>query len=274
MSTNEQTLAQDGEPPWEPPRGTGFISVSGWDPIALEPVLRGELISPPPTVFRREDGVKLLYSGRINALVGETESGKSWIAMVVAAQELKANHHVIYADYEDSPETAVERLRALGVSAEHIRDRLTYLNPNGYLDEIAQAVIEKAIDSRGAPTLAVIDGVTEAMGDIGLDPDSGTNVAAYYGGSPRWLARTGAAVVLVDHVTKSREGRGRFAIGSERKLSGLDGAAYTVESVRSFGRGNTGVVKVTVAKDRCGHIRQHAGANGCRRDGGVQVVAR
>jgi hypothetical protein len=108
----------------------------------------------------------------------------------------------------------------------------------------------------------VIDGVTEAMSDIGLDPMSGTDVAAYYAGSPRWLARTGAAVALIDHVTKSQEGRGRWAIGSERKLSGLDGAAYGFEMIRPFGRGKTGSVKITIAKDRCGHVRQHAGPRG------------
>ena len=98
------------------------------------------------------------------------------------------------------------------------------------------------------------------MADIGLDPISGTDVATYYAGSPRWMARTGAAVAVVDHVTKSHEGRGRWAIGSERKLSGLDGAAYGFESLVAFGRGKTGLIKITVAKDRCGHIRQHAGA--------------
>ena len=121
-------------------------------------------------------------------------------------------------------------------------------------------MIEKAIQHRGEPSLAVVDGVTEAMSDIGLDPMSGTDVATYYGGSPRWLARTGAAVALIDHVTKSQEGRGRWAIGSERKISGLDGAAYGLESVKPFGREKTGLVRLTVAKDRCGHVRQHAGA--------------
>ena len=163
---------------------------------------------------------------------------------------------------EDGPETAVERLRALGVPADRIAAKFTYLNPGGRFDELAQAVILEAIAAKGAPSLVVIDGVTEAMSDIGLDPISGTDVAVYYAGSPRWLARTGAAVVLVDHVTKSHEGRGRWAIGSERKFSGLDGAAYGFESLVPFGRGKSGLVKMTVAKDRCGHIRQHAGGGG------------
>jgi hypothetical protein len=252
--------APDLAPAWEPPEER--ILVSRWEPIDLGPVLRGEQITPPPTVGSRADEVKLFYAARINAVFGETETCKTLITEKVVAQELDLDHHVIYGDFEDGPESMVERLRALGISAERIANRLTYLNPGGRFDELAQAVVQEAISLRGAPSLAVIDGVTEAMSDIGLDPMSGTDVAAYYAGSPRWLARTGAAVVLIDHVTKSQEGRGRWAIGSERKLSGLDGAAYGFESIQPFGRGKTGVVKITVAKDRCGHIRQHADGRG------------
>jgi hypothetical protein len=252
----------DEVPPWEAEQIMPAPSVSRWEPIDLAAVLRGEQVTPAPSVFERSDGIRLLYPGRINALIGETESGKTWVAMAIVAQELNAGRHVIYADFEDGPESAVERLRSLGVGVEAIADHLTYLNPGGRFDELAQAVVAEAIELRGAPSLAIIDGVTEAMSDIGLDPMSGTDVALYYASSPRWLARTGAAVVLVDHVTKSHESRGRWAIGSERKLSGLDGAAYGLESLTPFGRGKTGLVKVTVAKDRCGHIRQHVGGAG------------
>jgi hypothetical protein len=238
-------------------RHTVLISVSRWEPIDLGPVLRGGQVTQPPTVFERVDGVRLLYARRLNLFMGETESMKTWLAQVAVAQELQADHHVIYVDYEDGPETIVERLRALGVSAEEIERNLTYLNPGGRFDELAQAVVTEALQRRGVPSLCVVDGVTEAMSDIGLDPLKGTDVAGFYAGSPRWLANTGAAVVLIDHVTKDREGRGRWAIGSERKLSGLDGAAYGFETLEPFGRGKTGRVKITVAKDRCGHVRRH-----------------
>jgi transcriptional regulator with XRE-family HTH domain len=62
---------------------------------------------------------------------------------------LVADHHVIYADFEDGPESTVERLRALGVTSDQISARLTYLNPGGRFDELAQAVIEQAIAARG-----------------------------------------------------------------------------------------------------------------------------
>jgi hypothetical protein len=40
---------------------------------------------------------------------------------------------------------------------------------------------------------------------------------------PRWAARLGAAVLVLDHVVKNVETRGRWATGSQHKLAGLDG---------------------------------------------------
>ena len=246
-------------PPWEPVEDQ-LPSVSSWEPVDLGPVLRGERVTPAPSVLARVDGVRLLYPGRLNLCMGETESCKSFAVSLAAKQELDDGHHVIYVDFEDTPESAVERLRALGATADQVASLLTYVQPEGTFDDLARAVIEEAISRKGTPALAIIDGVTEAMSQVGLDPSNGPDVAAFYAGYPRWLARTGAAVALVDHVTKASEGRGRWAIGSERKVSGLTGAAYSFEVLQPFGRGKTGRVKITVSKDRCGHVRQHEGA--------------
>ncbi len=77
---------------------------------------------------------------------------------------------------------------------------------------------------------------------------------------PRRIAqRTGAAVVLVDHVTKSTEGRGRFAIGAQAKMAALDGAAYSVEVAEPLGRGLRGAVRLWIGKDREGAVRPFCG---------------
>lgn len=250
----------DDAPPWTPDEERSDITLTSWDPIDLGPVLRGDRVTPTPTAFARDDGICLLYPGRINLLMGETESLKSWAAAIAVAQEIGVGHHVIYVDYEDTPESTVERLLALQATPEQIGSLLTYIQPSGRFDDLAEILVADVVASRGAPSLAVIDGVTEAMATVGLDPNDGTAVARFYASTPRWLARTGAAVVLVDHVTKNAEGRGRWAIGSERKLSGLTGAAYLFDVLVPFGRGRTGKVKITVSKDRCGHVRQYEGA--------------
>jgi AAA domain len=258
---DETPEAEGGVPSGNEPQSEDRpVAVSSWKSVDLAPVLRGEVVTKPPSVFSREDGVKLFYPARINALFGETEGCKSFLVALAAKQELAAGHHVVFCDFEDSPESLVERLRALGVSAESIESHLTYIAPAGAFDELAVAVIQEKISERGVPTLVVGDGVTEAMSQVGLDPNVGPDVAKFYASWPRAFASLGAAVALVDHVTKSTEGRGRWAIGSERKLSGLDGAAYAVEVLATFGRGRTGKLVMTVSKDRCGYVRQHQGA--------------
>jgi hypothetical protein len=233
------------------------ICISGWEPVDLGPYLRGEIVVQPPTLFARNDGVKLLYPGRLNLFIGETETAKTWLVVHVAAGELKAGHHVIFLDYEDGGETVVERLRALGVSDEAIDTWLTYINPEGVFGDLERAIVTAAIERRGAPTLVIIDSITDAMTALELDPNSGPDVTTYYNGSPRWHARMGAAVAMIDHVTKSSDGRGRWAIGSERKISKADGAAYNCEELKPFGRGKRGLIQIRVAKDRPGHVRQH-----------------
>jgi hypothetical protein len=66
------------------------------------------------------------------------------------------------------------------------------------------------------------------------------------------LARQGAAVVVIDHVTKSKESRGLWAIGSQRKLAAIDGAAYQVDVKVSPTKTKDGKVTLTCAKDRNG----------------------
>jgi hypothetical protein len=71
--------------------------------------------------------------------------------------------------------------------------------------------------------------------------------------------RTGAAVLLVDQVTKDCDTRGRFAIGGQAKRAALTGAAYTVEVAEPVGIGLRGAVVLGVAKDRPGYVRGRCG---------------
>ena len=110
----------------------------------------------------------------------------------------------------------------------------------------------------GTYALAVIDGGTDALGIFEHTRRRTTTTPAR--GSRRFpgliATRTGAAVVLVDHVVKDTGTRGRWAIGGQQKMAGLTGAAYTVEVVEPLGRGIRGEVVLRVAKDRPGSVRR------------------
>src|SRR5262249_7397140 len=60
-----------------------------WEPIDLGPWLRGEAEHPEPSLgIHRSDWLQLIYPGREHAVLGETESGKTWFALGCVAAEL------------------------------------------------------------------------------------------------------------------------------------------------------------------------------------------
>jgi hypothetical protein len=245
--------AAGAEVPEEPPTEG---RASSWDPVDLTSVLDGSYAPLQPSIMARSDGQCLLYRGRVHSLHGESESGKSLVAQTVAAGLLRNGERVIYVDYESSPDVVVGRLLLMGVEREAVRTLLDYVRPEG--SPLGQAAWGRLL---GRPaSLAVLDGVTEALVGMGRATIDNDEVTAWFRQVPRTIAeRTGAAVALVDHVTKSTEGRGRFAIGAQAKLSALDGAAYAVEVVEPLGRGLRGSVRLWVGKDREGGVRPHCG---------------
>jgi hypothetical protein len=65
--------------------------------------------------------------------------------------------------------------------------------------------------------------------------------------------------VLIDHITKNAETRGRFAIGGQAKLATIDGAAYLVEPLEALSPGRIGTLTMRVTKDRPGFVRKISG---------------
>ena len=236
---------------------------TSWEPVradALRDILRGGIDRPAPSMFKRDDGAALVYPGRTHLFIGETESLKTWAALVAIAQEIRAGNACLLFDMEDEPVTAVERLDQLGLSEDEIAEGLIYVSPSTPWDQVAWDHLDQRIGMSDRPvTLAVVDSMTEAMAAEGLDPDRGTDVSSFYHLLPVFLTnRHDMAVIIIDHVTKSHESRGRWAIGSERKVSGITGAALAFEVRTPFGRGMTGKVRVTISKDRPGSVRPSA----------------
>jgi hypothetical protein len=120
-----------------------------------------------PTVLYRTDGQCLLYAGKINAIFGESESGKTWVALEAVRQQLVQGNKVFYIDFEDSKRGIRGRLKALGVMRDHFA-RFKYANPDGSYNEIAQQALLGSIRDF-TPDLIVMDGVNAAMNLLGLD---------------------------------------------------------------------------------------------------------
>jgi hypothetical protein len=228
-----------------------------WWPRDLGPVLAGEHTDPEPAVLARGDKKCLFYAGKINGILGESESGKTWVLLAAVVQEVTAGRPVLYIDFEDTDTGIIARLRALGLTDEQLSPEaglFTYIAPEESLHALANADLTEVLGSRRY-SLIGLDGVNAAMTLLGLDLISNTDATRFAQTILRPLARTDAAVVAVDHVPKDEEKRGKGGIGAQAKRAMVTGCALTVSVIAPFGRGQTGKLKLVVDKDRPGYVR-------------------
>ena len=230
---------------------------TSWWPRDLAPVLSGVDPEPQPTVLGREDGPRLLYPGKVNGLIGESESGKTWVALLAVLQTIATGQPVTYLDFEDTAAGIVTRLRLMGASDAQL-GLLSYIGPDEALHAAASADLSEALHHT-APDLIVLDGFNAAMTLLGLDLNSNTDATKFAQKLLRPLAVTGACVTYVDHVPKNREARGKGGIGAQAKRAMTTGCALAVEVAEPFGRGMRGRLRLTVDKDRPGHVRAVSG---------------
>ena len=229
--------------------------IHGWEVVDLGVVLAGDYDPPVPTVMRTSNGRALFYAGRVNAVQGESGSGKSWIALAAAAEQIADGLHVIYVDLEDHAASIAARLIALGVSVEDIVTCLHYVQPGRSWTRDAGDYLAEIV-ANNEVGLVVIDSTGEAMSNDSVDQNDDGPVAGWMRRLPRALANLGPCVLMVDHVVKDKEKRGLFAIGSQRKRAAIDGSAFLMEARISPAKGVTGRMSLTCAKDRNGFWRQ------------------
>lgn len=231
---------------------------SGYVPVDIQALLDGGLEIKQPDILYRADDAKLFYRGEINSVIGESESGKTWMTLLAAYQLIRAEEHVLFIDFEDSPAQVLLRLLGMGITESELAKFFHYIQPAGAFGDIARAEFEGWIQDMA---MVVIDGVTEAMSMHSLNGREENDIASFYAIMPKWIAARGPAVVMIDHVPKSKDNRGGYAIGSQHKKAGLTGASYTVENKDSMGRGHHGRSRISLAKDKIGGVSYLDGAS-------------
>lgn len=237
-----------------------------WRPRDLTAILTGTVQRVEPTLLPRSDGHALLYPGKVHSFHGESESGKSLVLMGEAVRLMREGQDVLWITFDSDEEEDVARALRFGATAEEIQAHLHYIRPEVAPKAEAQAYRDMMSRPYG---LAVIDGVVDAMGLIlqGAKGDPNEVYSEFFRRFPKRLAdRTGAATVLVDHVTKDTDSRGRFAIGAQAKMAALTGAAYLVEPDKDAAptAGLVGAVVLRVGKDRPAGVRRYCGPRRAR----------
>lgn len=232
---------------------------NSWMPVELYDLMTNP--SPPvePSILHRTDGLALFYPGKNHLVMSQPEGGKSQLATHAGTSEMNRQEGFAYIDFEDTAESFVERATAHGATTMQLGTQVYYVRPDAPLEEWSRGELLAAM--RPEPSLIVIDANTEALSLHGLDSNNGNDWSKLMSLLVYPLRDTGAAVVLLDHVTKDRDSRGRFAIGTGHKLASVD-VAYTLETIKPFGRGSEGSSRLKLVKDRPGHLRQHANDSG------------
>lgn len=222
-------------------------------------LVSGELPTVEPDFLQRSDGMALFYAGEINGVHGEPGGGKSFIACEAVRQVLTMGGSGIYLDYEDSARGIIGRLLALGCTPAEISERFSYVRPQGPFGAAERVELEARLAALN-PDIVVIDGVTESVARQGLSENDAVEYSTWAQLLPRWLASTGAAVVLIDHVAKDQEGRGRWQRGSGAKLAVITGAEYEIRVASPFSRKRAGRLRLILSKDRHGTVGEQNSA--------------
>lgn len=236
----------------------GQLGPSTWERRDPAEMLAAARTPTEPTVgyWSGDAPFGVFYRGYTNSIVGASDTGKSWAALTVAAQELKAGHVVVYVDFEDTD--VYTRLLKLGVSEKILLSELfSYVTPGRKLTDIERLAFAESVNL-GAATYAVFDGLTEAMSLHGLKGRDENEVAEYHNTVLKPVSAAGdegTAVTIVDHTPLGDASR---AIGSQHKQSAITGVSYLVDVVEPINIDARGCLRLKVIKDRHASVRREA----------------
>lgn len=213
-------------------------------PTPLGPYMRGE-IEPPEMLLP-----DWLQKGVLHWMQGEPEHGKSWVALRLAVDLLKADRtaRVLLMDGEMGPRAIGERLHTLGLDADTAEERVKHVA----IAELPQTLFGDFVvwASWAQFSLVIWDPVIHWLASAGLKEDSNDDFTRWMSGVVRPLLARGQTHLGVDHVTKNGDDRS-YARGASAKKGAAD-VIYVVERKKEerFGREQVGTITVKSEKNK------------------------
>lgn len=225
--------------------------------VDISALLDGTLPEPPqPVLLRRTDGHALFYSGQVNLLFGDPESGKTWISLACATEALQHRRRVLVMDLDhNGPGAIVSRLLALGAPATYLRDPALFR----YCEPEDRAELRQVVDDckTWRPAVAIVDSIGELLPLHGANSNSPDEFTAVHSSVLKPLAKAGAAVLAVDHLAKSADSRAHGPGGTAAKRRAIGGVSIRVKARKPFTPGHGGEAVLLVNKDRHGGLRAY-----------------
>lgn len=222
----------------------GHHSPAGsWTPINLATLEE----RPPIQPTLGQAGIA--YPGKRHVFSGPQESAKTLAAYAVGLEVIRDGQPIIIIDFEMGKWDARDRLRELGATNQDLA-LLHYLEPE---EQATSSHIARLIALQAA--LVIIDAAAGAYDLQGLDDNKRQDVERFTRIYVRDFWRNGIATIVLDHVVKNTDTRGKYAIGSERKVGGAD-VHLGFEVITPIKRGSNGIYKITTHKDRGGFLER------------------
>jgi hypothetical protein len=219
-----------------------------WTPINLN------TLPEHPPVQPTLGSVGLVYPGKRHVFSGPQETAKTLAAYAIGLEVVRQDGDLILIDFEMGAWDARNRLRELGAETNDL-DRIHYLEPS---DPATDRTMPDLLTLR--PTLVIVDAAAGAYDLQGLDDNKRQDVERFTRLYVRAFWKAGVATIVLDHVVKNTETRGKYAVGSERKVGGAD-VHLGFEVISPISRGSRGLYKIVTHKDRGGFLKRGTLAN-------------
>jgi archaellum biogenesis ATPase FlaH len=216
------------------------------DPLGKR-VLIGRLIKQgiEPPVFLERD---IVIDGSLHWLYGDSESGKTWLALWLVKRRIEAGQRALYLDQENGPEVIGERLEILGCNPETIDRYLGYYEePDLQLDpKSVKRILERIKEIN--PALTVFDSTRGFLTAAGLEESSNDDLDKLYALLLKPIRSAKRTAVVLDHIGHG----GNHARGAKRKRDMCD-VMFEVSST-GFDESKLGEIRLTRRKGRRGHV--------------------
>jgi hypothetical protein len=221
---------------------------AGGDESLFSVIPASEIEEPEPVSLSK--GGLMLSSGvhRINGPAGD---GKTRLAYWEILQRVRAGERWAIFDAEMGKERYKQAMMQLGAT-EHELESVDYI---AVADDIIPDLV---LNGRALCAFALsrecsgllLDSMTPLLAACGVSENDPQGVRAFTDAACRPMANAGGTAILIDHTGHEAKDRGR---GSSDKSAGCDVDMY-LHTLRPFARGISGLVQLTITKDRSGTL--------------------
>jgi len=244
---------QNNNVPVPEPHVSGTRNTVEYGDVAA--LLSGDLPpAPTPDVLARTDGVGLFYSGQVNMLFGDPETGKTFVALGGIVEAVNDGLRAVFLDLDhNGMQAIVSRLVTMGADQDALGDLniFRYKEPEDGLD-LTQTVRDL---QDWQPDVVVVDSIGELLPMYGLNSNSPDDFTQAHTRVLKPLAMSGAAVIAIDHLAKNPESKAQGPTGTVAKTRAAGGAMLRVTSKEKFTPDKGGSSYLNITKDRHGGLR-------------------